>query len=108
MRKNRNKEPGLLRQIIAIKFEQAKRHKAVRILSKQEWSIEFMEYLVEHAAKVLNKDIEIEIESPHGHKLRVKSIANHAVNLMSDDDIFNKLDDDAAVAEFIREHGRRG
>ena len=104
----KNKEPGLLKQIIAIKFEQAKRRKALRILNKQEWSVEFMEYLCEHAAKVLNRDVEIEIESPMGHKLRVKSVANHAVNLMSDDDIFNKLDDDAAVAQFIREHGRRG
>ena len=103
----KNKEPGLLRQIIAIKFEQAKRRKALRTLNKQEWSVEFMEYLCEHAAKVLNRDIEIEIESPKGHKLRIKSIANHAVNLMTDDDIFNKLDDDAAVAQFIREHGRR-
>lgn len=103
----KNREPGLLRQIITIKFEQAKRRKALRILNKQIWSVEFMEYLCEHAAKVLNKDIEIEIESPMGHKLRVKSVAEHAVSLMADDDIFNKLDDDAAVAQFIREHGRR-
>jgi hypothetical protein len=103
----KNKEPGLFRKFISIKYEQAKRRKALRILNKQEWSIEFMEYLCEHAAKVLNKDIEIEIESPAGHKLRVKSVANHAVNLMADDDIFNRLDDEAAVAEFIREHSRR-
>ena len=108
MRKNRElKEPGLLRKIISIKYEQAKRRRALRILNRQEWSVEFMEYLVEHAAKVLNKDIEIEIESPKGHKLRIKSVANHAINLMTDDDIFNKLDDDAAVAEFIRENSRR-
>lgn len=107
MKKNKTKTPGLFRQIIEIRHEQALRRKALRILNKQVWSVEFMEYLVEHAAKVLNKDIEIEIESPAGHKLRVKSAANHATNLMADDDIFNKLDDDAAVAEFIREHSRR-
>lgn len=107
MKKNKTKTSGLIRQIIEIKHEQALRRKALRILNKQVWSVEFMEYLVEHAAKALNKDIEIEIESPAGHKLRVKSVANHATNLMADDDIFNKLDDDAAVAEFIREHSRR-
>lgn len=107
MKKSKTKTPGLIRQIIEIRHEQALRRKALRILNKQAWSVEFMEYLVEHAAKVLNKDVEIEIESPAGHKLRVKSVANHAINLMTDDDIFNKLDDDAAVAEFIREHSRR-
>ena len=103
----KDKELGLLRQIITIKYEQAKRRKALRILNKQEWSVEFMEYLCEHAAKVMNRDIVITVTSPAGHKLEIKSVAAHAVNLMTDDDIFNKLDDDAAVAEFIREHSKR-
>lgn len=103
----KNKEPGLLRQIIAIHFEQAKRRKALRDLNKLEWSVEFMEYLVEHAAKTLRKDIEIEIESPKGHKLRVKSVMNHAEALRADNDIFNRLDDNAAVQKFIAEHSPR-
>lgn len=103
----KDKEPGLIRQVIAVKYEQAKRRKALRILNKQEWSVEFMEYLCEHAAKVLNKDIVITVISPAGHKLEIKSVAEHAMGLMADDDIFNKLDDDVAVAEFIREHSRR-
>ena len=108
MKKSRkDKTPGLLWQIIAIKYEQARRRKALRILNRQEWSVEFIEYLCEHAAKVLNKDIVIAVTSPAGHKLEIKSIAEHAANLMADDDIFNKLDDDVAVAEFIREHSRR-
>lgn len=103
----KDKEPSLLRQIIAIKYEQAKRRKALRILNKQEWSVEFMEYLCEHAARTLNRDIIITVTSPAGHKLEIKSTAEHAASLMADDDIFNKLDDEAAVAEFIREHSRR-
>lgn len=108
MRKlKKDKEPSLIRQIIAIKYEQAKRRRALRILSKQEWSVEFMEYLCEHAAKVMHKDIIISVTSPVGHTLEIKSVAEHAVSLMADDDIFNKLDDDVAVAEFIREHSKR-
>lgn len=103
----KNKEPGLLRQIIAIRYEQAKRRKALRILNKQEWSVEFIEYLCEHSAKSLNKDIEVEIQSPSGHKLVIKSVANHANNMMADDDIFNHLDDQAAVERFIRENSKR-
>ena len=103
----KDKTSSLLRQIIAIWYEQAKRRKALRILNRQEWSVEFMEYLCEHAAKSMNKDIIITVTSPAGHKLEIKSVVEHATNLMADDDIFNKLDDDAAVAEFIREHSRR-
>lgn len=98
---------GILKDVVRIRAEQAKRRKALRILNKQEWSVEFMEYLCEHAAKVLNKDVEMEIESPAGHKLRIKSIANHASSMMADDDIFNHLDDEAAVDRFIRENSRR-
>ena len=103
----KNKEPGLLRQIIAIRYEQARRRKALRILNKQSWSVEFIEYLCEHAAKVMNKDIVMTVTSPGGHKLEIKSVANHAKAMMADDDIFNHLDDQAAVERFIRENSKR-
>ena len=40
------KEPSLLRQIIAIHYEQTRRAKALRILKKQTWSIEFLSTLL--------------------------------------------------------------
>lgn len=101
------KEASLFRQIIAIWYEQAKRRRALRILNKQEWSVEFMEYLCEKSAKTLHSDITFIITSPAGHKLEVKSTSNHATGLMTDDDIFNKLDDEVAVQSFIRENSRR-
>ena len=55
----KNKEPGLLRQIIAIHYEQAKRRKALRTLAKAEWTWEFLESVVTHAADMQKKDIEI-------------------------------------------------
>lgn len=102
----KNKEPGLLRQIIAIHYEQALRRKALRILNKQEWSVEFMEHLVVHAAKVNKKNIIISITSPAGHKLEIKSVESQD-KLDTDYDIFNHLDDSAAVNRFIRENSRR-
>lgn len=102
----KEKRDSLLSEIIHIKYEQARRRRALRILNKQEWSVEFMEYLVAHAAKDLGKKIEIEIESPAGHKLRIKSVeADYSA--AADDDIFNRLDDNAAVERFIRDHSRR-
>jgi len=102
-----NKEPGLLRQIIAIHYEQAKRRKALRILSKQVWSVEFFEYLIKKAAKDLHQNIEIEIESPAGHKMRMKAVTGEESQFSADDDIFNHLDDVAAVNAFIRANSTR-
>lgn len=100
------KEPSLLRQIIAIHYEQAKRRKALRILNKQEWSTEFLEALIVRAAKDLKKNIVISIKSPAGHELTIKSVES-TDRFDTSDDIFNHLDDDAAVNKFIVEHSKR-
>lgn len=101
---NKNKEPSLLRRIVEIHHEQATRRKALRILNKQQWSVEFLEYLVKNAAQQLNQDIVVEIESPSGHKLRILSAKASYHGLNNDNDIFNKLDDQTAVEQFISDH----
>lgn len=103
----KNKEPGLLRQIIAIHYEQAKRRKALRALAKAEWTWEFLESVVTHAADMQKKDIEIAIERKNGDKIIISSVKNRNTNLKEDFDIFNHLDDQAAVDRFIRENAKR-
>lgn len=103
----KSKEPGLLRQIIAIHYEQAKRRKALRTLAKAEWTWEFLESVVTHAADIQKKDIEIVIERKNGDKIIISSVKNRNTNLKEDFDIFNHLDDQAAVDRFIRENARR-
>lgn len=101
------KEPGLLRQIITIHYEQALRRKALRQLARTEWSMDFLTEVIRHAAKELNRDIVIELETKGGHKMRLSSVQARSDKLNADDDIFNRLDDQAAVERFIREHSRR-
>ena len=103
----KNREPSLFRQIIAIQYEQAKRRKALRILNKQTWSVEFLEYLVQKAARTLNREVTFTVTSPAGHKLDIKAVRNWTSKLDDSDDIFNHLDDQAAVEAFIRENSRR-
>lgn len=103
----RNKEPSLFRQIIAIHYEQAKRRKALRTLAKVEWTWEFLESVVTHAADMQKKDIEITIECKNGNKINISSVKSRNTNLKEDFDIFNHLDDQAAVDRFIRENARR-
>ena len=102
----KNKEPGLLRQIIAIHYEQAKRRKALRYLAKAEWTWEFLESVVTHAADAKKRDIEITIECKNGNKISISSVKSRNTNLKEDFDIFNHLDDQAAVDRFIRENAR--
>ena len=47
----REKEPSLLRKLIEIHYEQAKRRKALRLLEKQSWSIDFLSMLLVKAGK---------------------------------------------------------
>ena len=101
------KKTSLLRQLIDIHWEQAKRRKALRNLAKMEWSFEFLAEVVRTAAKEFQTGIEICIESKSGNKIYISSLKDKTDNLMADDDIFNHLDDNAAVERFIVEHSRR-
>lgn len=103
----RNKEPSLFRQIIEIHYEQAKRRKALRTLAKAEWTWEFLESVITHAADAKKQDIEIVIERQNGDKISISSVKSRNTSLKEDYDIFNHLDDQAAVDRFIRENARR-
>jgi len=103
------KEPSLLRQVIAIHFEQCRRRKAMRLLTKQEWSIDFITLLLIKAAKLSAQGINLEITSPSGIKMSISTTdaVLRGNELNDDDDIFNKLDDSAAIDAFIRAHSKR-
>lgn len=103
----KNKEPSLFRQIIEIHYEQAKRRRALRTLAKAEWTWEFLESVITHAADAKKQDIEIVIERQNGDKISISSVKSRNTSLKEDYDIFNHLDDQAAVDRFIRENARR-
>lgn len=103
----KDKQPSLFRQMIAIHYEQAKRRKALRQLAKAEWSMEFLTQVVVNAAKSLKQDIVIELETKQGHKMKISSIKGSSGALETDDSIFNKLDNEVAVQQFILEHQPR-
>ena len=100
------KEPSLFRQIIAIHYEQAQRRKAIRQLAKAEWSLEFLCEVLRKSSEMLKKDIVIELETKAGHKMKLSSVKDISNQLNADTDIFNRLDDEAAIQRFIKEHGR--
>lgn len=108
--KNKRKartEPSLLRQLLDIHFEQAKRRKALRKLAQDEWSFDFLTEVVRKAARLDHKVVEVIIESKGGNKIIVRGYPEETSTLSADNDIFNRLDDNAAVDSFIREHAPR-
>lgn len=106
--KGQPKEPSLIRKIIDIQYEQARRRKALRILQKQHWSVDFLSTLLLKSAKMLGTSLQLTIISPDDVKLVIT-----AKDLKTDDgriddmDIFNHLDDQAAVNDFIYRHSKR-
>lgn len=103
-----NKEPSLFRQIIAIHYEQAKRRKALRLLERQHWSVDFLSTLLLKSARMLGTPLELSIMSPDGvvMKITAKDL-NTDDGRIDDTDIFNHLDDASAVNDFIAKHSTR-
>ena len=102
------KEPSLLRKIIDIQYEQARRRKALRLLQKQNWSVDFLSTLLLKSAKMLGSPLELTVISPNNEVLKITAKDLHQDDGRIDDtDIFNHLDDEAAVNAFIREHSTR-
>lgn len=103
------KRKSLLRQILEAYVEQARYRKALRMLSRQAWSVEFLSYLLTKAGKALNDDVTLVIEDKDKRKLYItykNAVANvDAAGL--NDDIFNHLDDSVAVDAFIRANSTR-
>lgn len=106
-KQRKQKNPSLLRQIIEIHYEQAKRRKAVRQLEKAEWSLDFLSLVIRKAALEMKRDLSIELITAGGHRMILSSLKFAGDKYVADDDIFNKLDDTAAVERFIAEHSVR-
>jgi hypothetical protein len=103
------KAPGLgsyLKEAWAISVERAKIHKALRLMNKQSWSIEFLTALLHRAAKMYGGQLEMEIISPDGAKITVRSSAPNNTQY-KDDDILQHLDDEVKVRQFIDSVQRR-
>lgn len=107
----KNKEPSLFRKIVDIHHEQAMRRRALRYLEKQAWSIDFLSLLLVKAGNRMGEGVELVVTDKNGVSIRLSynnAVKSEAVKAMSDaTDIFDRLDDEAAVESFIAEHSTR-
>lgn len=105
----REREPGLLKKLIMIYYEQAKRRKALREMQKLSWSFDFLALLLVKASKAAGQGLTMEITDKSGVKINVTYDQAKASGVIDrlDDSIFNKLDDDAAIEDFILRNSTR-
>jgi len=104
------KERSFIGKLIDIHHEQAIRRKALRLLTKQEWGIDVIAMMMVKAGQHLGNGIAFTIENRAGQKLTLtynEALKYDNALRDADNNIFNKLDDDLAVEQFIREHSRR-
>lgn len=105
--KGKYRERGLLGKLIDIYSEQARRRKALRMMSRMSWSVDFLCIMLVKSARVLGNGITLEVVNRDGQSMRLtynKSMTDSTADI--DDSILNHLDDDTAVAEFVARHGR--
>lgn len=113
MKKNKRyrvqKEPSLFKKIINIHFEQVKRQKAIRQLQKQSWSFDFLALLLVKASQITGQNLSLMITDKDGVSFTLTyDKAQQADSVKQfDDSIFNHLDDDIAVTDFITKNSRR-
>lgn len=108
-KRKQQKEPSLFRKIVEIHFEQAKRNRVIRQLQKQSWSFDFLALLLVKASQVSGQNLSMTITDKNGVSYTLtydKAKEADSVKRFNDS-IFNHLDDDTAVADFIARNSRR-
>lgn len=105
----KEKKVSLLRKIVDVYWNQVQVARAKRILIKQTWSIEFISQVLATAAKINgNYDMQVTITNKDGMAITLTASAcKHAVSADNSGSILDQLDNDAAVAQFIRQNSRR-
>lgn len=108
MRKS-DREPSLFRKLVDIYWEQCRRRRALRVMTRQAWSFEFLSLMLVKAGKMAGRGLSLEITDRSGQKVLLTYDRARDSDAMRqfDDDIFNHLDDSVAVEHFIARHSTR-
>jgi len=100
------RQPSFIRQAWELFTERYKTRKALNMLSKQEWSIEFLTAMLIRAANLSHQPLEMVITN-HGQSIKISTVNNPGSAAFKDDSIFNHLDDELKVKQFIESVNKR-
>lgn len=91
---------NFIKQVWDVWVENKRTRKALRVLNKQEWSIEFLTSLLRKAAALHGQHLEMQIISPNGAKIVVKTVDTDII-AQREENIFDHLDDDIKIRQFM-------
>jgi len=100
------KQPSFIRQAWDLFIERYKTRKALRMLSKQEWSIDFLTAMLLRAANLAHQPLEMTITNNNTH-IKISTVDGPTTAAYRDDSIFNHLDDELKVKQFIESVNKR-
>lgn len=95
---------SFIHQAWALATERMCTRKALRLLQKQEWSIEFLTAMLIRAANVVHRPLEMTIKNRET-SVTIRTTDDVATPY-KDDSIFNHLDDELKIRQFISEVNR--
>ncbi len=91
----------IIKDVIAIYKQNAETRKALRLLAKQEWSVEFLTSLLIKASKATRQDLEMTIQDKTGRRFTISTATQKQT--VTDDNILDHLDDEVAIQNFMLE-----
>lgn len=101
MRKPKTNKPSVFRDLIAIWMEQRNTQKALRQAAQLDWSIEFLTAMLYKAAKHYGTNLELELKNKSGNAIIIRTADGKPSEVYKEDDIFEHLDDERRIAEFL-------
>lgn len=90
----------LFKQLVSIQYEAAQTRKALRILAKQTWSVEFLTTLLQRAANHLRSPLEMTVGN--GQQW-IKVNVTPGKGFEEQDSIFNHLDNEVRIKQFMEQ-----
>lgn len=101
----RHKEPSVLMKVVEVLYEDAKRRKALRLLERQAWSLDFLSMALVKAGRHLDEGLVMVITDRNGVRMELRY--EDVKDRVTEDNVFMHLDDDSFVERFIAANARR-
>ena len=89
----------MLRKMVEVLYEDVKRRKALRLLEKQAWSLDFLSMALLKAGRHLDEGLVMVITDRNGVKMELRY--DDVKDRTEEDNVFMRLDDDSFVEKFI-------
>ena len=107
MKQKKYKPPSFVRQLVDLQIERYKTHKALRQLVNNEWSVEFLTAMLVRASNITHQPLEMTITNKAGTSIKVNTVDTPNTAAYNDDSIFNHLDDELKVRQFVESMNKR-